>query len=290
MGRADLQRSVASVAASGFAFAATCAMSQCVQLHALRVHTGHRFAPTVLGAATVMAASVASVQVGDAVADGDVGPPSPAAAIFGVATFVALGGRFWRLSPSSLANLGALADTARGSLPATLAYATRAEREMIQTLGRRFGCHSCGARPLLRGAGSLSFIADHQPPLASVRVANAALWRRLLGWRVQQRFYPQCGACSSKQAALLSERAALTRRLGSVRKALAVRGTAPAAVLHWPSPLRPQYAVGAVLAALSRVAPEPRKEADAAVSAAVVRWRAQWRERERSREGAGEAS
>ena len=82
-----------------------------------------------------------------------------------------------------------------------------------------------------------------------------------------QRFYPQCVSCSSKQGALLSERAALARRLGSMRRALAAPTAASPAVLHLPSPLRPQHAVGAVLETLARAAPEAWELADAAISA-----------------------
>lgn len=261
---------LAGVFASGLAYVATCAASQCVQFHVLHVHTGLRVAPQLLGVATVAAASIAAVKVGDAVAGETQRGPSPTAAIVGATCFLALGGRFWRLSPSGLANVGALADTARGSLPATLKYATKYERETIQELGRRFGCHSCGARPLLRRSGpnALSYIADHQPPLSVVRTANEAAWRRLLGWRVTQRFYPQCTACSGKQAKLLSERANLAKQLGSARKALAARTTASAAVVHWPSPLRPWYAVGVALELLRCAVPESLREADAG----LARW------------------
>lgn len=270
-----LDRAAAGVAASGVTYMAVCAASQLAQLSLLGVHTGHRVMPTLLGVTTVAVASAASVLVGDVVAGVSRRHASPTAALVGVACFIGLGGRFWRLSPSGLAHLGALSDTARGSLPATVAYATRAEREAIQALGRRFGCHSCGARPLsiLRPA-PFAFVADHQPPLASVRVANAAAWRRLLGRTVSQRFYPQCTSCSGKQAALLSERASLAKTLGSARKAFfdaSHRGTQSVAVLHWPSPLRPHYAVGAVLEALSHAAPASRAKADAALCSHVRR-------------------
>ena len=101
--------------------------------------------------------------------------------LLGGACFLALGGRFWALSPSSLSTLGAFANTKKGSLPATLAYATAAKRSEIQQLGRRFGCHTCGARPWpLWGRAQLRYNADHMPPLAEVKVMNQELWRRVL--------------------------------------------------------------------------------------------------------------
>ena len=258
-----------SVASSGVAFIGACAASQLAQLTLLNVHTGSRWigglrvAPSLLGVCTVGAASVASVAVGEAVASALSGDKSKrpdvhasTTALLGAACFLGLGGRFWRLSPSGLADLGALANTARGSLPASLAYANRAEREAIQALGRRFGCHSCGARPLLPLGKSMSFIADHQPPLASVRLANAALWRRIFGLQLSQRFYPQCVTCSGKQAVLLAERSARIKQLGSTRRALQVADSASAAVFHAPSLLRPQYAVGALLEGLAQFAPD----------------------------------
>ena len=256
-----------SVASGGITFIGTCTASQLAQKALLNIHTGSRWiagvrlVPSLLGACTIGAASVASVVVGEAVA-GAIDdnqhlrrPHSHASvtAVLGAACFLGFGGRFWRLSPSGLADLGALANTARGSLPATLAYATKAEREAMQVLGRRFGCHSCGARPLF--GSTVKYIADHQPPLATVKLANAAIWRRVLGLQVTQRFYPQCVTCSGKQATLLAERTALINKLGSTRRALQA-GTVSPSVFHMPSPLRPRYAVGAMLEGLARIAPD----------------------------------
>lgn len=272
---------VAGVAAGAVAFPASCAISQRAQL-GLGVHTGTRLptwlggarlTPTLLGALTVCGASIGAVSAAERVAAA-IDPagnrrssrPAAATALTGIACFVGLGGRFWRLSPSCLADLGALADTARGSLPATARYASLREREAIQALGRRFGCHSCGVRPFF---SSLAFIADHQPPLSRARLASAAPWRRLLGRPVvSHRFYPQCAACSSKQAALLAERTALARRLGSARRALAAPTTATGAVFHLPSPMRPPYAAGALLAAIALMAPEVLDAAEHAIARA----------------------
>jgi hypothetical protein len=284
---------VAATASGACAFVTTAAAAQAAQL-LLGVHTGTRIlglrlVPSLLGACTVAAASVASVEVAAwaavaaaAAAAGERvplkradGTPSPTSSVLlGGACFTALGGRFWALSPSSLSTLGAYANTAQASLPATLAYASGAERTAIQQFGRRFGCHTCGARPwLLRGRTRLRYHADHMPPLAEVKVMNRQLWRRVLSAPVQQRFYPQCSSCSSKQGRLLAERTALARKLGSPRLTFRGAVSTSAAVFHAPSLRRPPHAVGAVLAVAWLAAPGVFEAADEAARAAVRRVR-----------------
>lgn len=62
--------------------------------------------------------------------------------------------------PSELLTIGAYARV-RGSIAATTAAAGAGQRRRIQQLGRRFGCHHCGYRPLSNLAGRVKFIADH---------------------------------------------------------------------------------------------------------------------------------
>ena len=136
--------------------------------------------------------------------------------------------------PSSLTSLGAFSDTARASLPATLKYASASERAAIQSLGLRFGCHTCGVK------SSVQWIADHQPPQKIAALRDARWWKRLpfLGAPTAQRFYPQCAPCSQKQSA-------------------AVRALAGRSVLHLPT-VRPFHLTGFVSAPLSR-ASAPKK-------------------------------
>ena len=269
----DLQRFGVCVAAGTSSFIVSCAASQFLQLALLRLHPGSRIllfpAPSLVGAVTVGAASFASFEAcrhSIAVADGRTAHGQlvsmPTAAVIGSMCFYMLGGRFWRLSPSSLTQVGAIANTRHGSLPATLAYATAKEREAIQQLGRRFGCHSCGVRSWR--FNRIIYHADHQPPLAEVKRANAAAWRRIFAAPVSQRFYPQCARCSGKQAAVLAERTQLITRLGSPRKALRA-ASVPPGVFHMPSLLRPHYAVGAVLSGLTFAAPGALDTADVAI-------------------------
>ncbi|OJT24492.1 hypothetical protein BO221_15190 [Archangium sp. Cb G35] len=61
---------------------------------------------------------------------------------------------------------------------------TVAEREAVNELGRKHGCHTCGARN--PGTRSGDFIPDHQPPSQ-------------LAPGQPQRLYPHCKACSLRQ-------------------------------------------------------------------------------------------
>ncbi|CAM9690218.1 unnamed protein product [Ascophyllum nodosum] len=116
-----------------------------------------------------------------------------AAGSFGLVLFRALGGRFSSVAPSALHMPGAFSRFS-ASIPATLEYATDAKRQALAVLGKNFGCHTCGTR------APSTYIADHMPPLKTVKLANAALWRKLLRQTVSQRFYPQCKSCSALQS------------------------------------------------------------------------------------------
>ena len=252
-----------SVAAGGAAWCASSIAWQALQIplcvHTGTRHFGVRLLPRLFGVATVSSGSVAALCAADAVA-GAGGrdrhhntASAPAAAVVGILSFLALGGRFWALSPSGLSSLGAFSSIAAGSLPATLAYATPSERAAIQEIGRRIGCHACGMRPLLTSRAP-RFIADHQPPLSEVKRTNRALWRRVLAQPVRQRFYPHCESCSLKQAALLREREALIRRLGA-RRAAGTATAARPAVMHLPSLRRPWHTVGIGLGLMALFTP-----------------------------------
>mmetsp|Transcript_45762 Transcript_45762/g.92369 ORF Transcript_45762/g.92369 Transcript_45762/m.92369 type:complete len:339 (-) Transcript_45762:76-1092(-) len=141
--------------------------------------------------------------------------PTFAAVLGGFLIFGCLGGRVQSLVPSDVRTLGAFARTKVGSLPASLSYATDKERAVLAGLGRRFGCHTCGATKSLKAMLPLtnfgrksappawSWIADHQPPIKIAREMNSKLWRRITGCLVRQRFYPQCSRCSSVQSTVV---------------------------------------------------------------------------------------
>ena len=101
----------------------------------------------------------------------------------GVVVFKALGGRFNAVLPSNLFRPGAFASN---WIPARWEqYAAHYERYLMQQIGGKHGCHSCGTR---RG----KFIADHQPP---IKLSSPG---ELL------RFYPHCKKCSLLQGSALS--------------------------------------------------------------------------------------
>jgi hypothetical protein len=120
--------------------------------------------------------------------------------IVGLVCFKVLGGRFWSIAPSSYTHIGSYA---RGSIAATDQYATPLQRKAIERLGRIYGCHTCGSKPFFHSA-VVNFIGDHQPPKAVSYQMNQRWFRRILGWKVPFRFYPQCAPCSSKQGGILA--------------------------------------------------------------------------------------
>ena len=161
-------------------------------------------------------------------------------------TFKVLGGRFWSIPPSSYTNLGSFARVSH-SIPAKMDYATSAQRKVIESVGRKWGCHTCGSRmifsrtrPSANSAGSsvVKFHADHMPPKSVAHAMNSRWWRRLLRIQVKQRFYPQCVSCSNVQGSILSK-AASQNGAGGVfgskangARALAASGGGSAAYNH----------------------------------------------------------
>jgi hypothetical protein len=138
---------------------------------------------------------------------------------------VLLGGRFWAISPSSYTHLGSFARPRLGSLPATENYASATQRQVIQKLGNRFGCHTCGTRGRIGGVPvigrlfkssssckTVEFVGDHMPPKSVADQLNQRFYRRLLNVKVSFRFYPQCTVCSDRQGTLLSQATAALRK------------------------------------------------------------------------------
>lgn len=158
----------------------------------LRITSSMRiFAPLLGSGAVFISASVASLATITAYTQLQ-GPHSEVklsngelcvAGIMGVVVFKTLGGRFNAVLPSNLFKPGAFSHS---WIPARWEqYAAHYERHLMQQIGGRHGCHSCGTR---RG----KFIADHQPPI------------KLSSPRELLRFYPHCGRCASLQGNALS--------------------------------------------------------------------------------------
>ena len=125
--------------------------------------------------------------------------------LLGLLAFKALGGRFWAISPSSYTHLGSFA---RWSIPCTENYANSSQRQMIEKMGRKWGCHTCGSRMMGPAASKriTRFVGDHMPPKSVAEQMNQS-WMRRLGLlpRVNFRFYPQCVNCSNTQGSILSK-------------------------------------------------------------------------------------
>ena len=106
----------------------------------------------------------------------------------GVVVYRVLGGRFTSVLPSHYWGPGAFA---REWLPAQVEYASSIERQLIQEIGSRRGCHSCGNF-------TSKYISDHQPPNAILK-KQLSPGQDLSSYMSRQRFYPHCESCSKKQ-------------------------------------------------------------------------------------------
>ena len=121
----------------------------------------------------------------------------------GLASFKLLGGRFWAIAPSSFTHLGSFS---RWSIPCTDKYANSSQRTMIERMGRKWGCHTCGSRMVGYTAGNFRFVGDHMPPKSVAKQMNKS-WLRRVGLlpQVKYRFYPQCVNCSNIQGNVLGK-------------------------------------------------------------------------------------
>ena len=152
----------------------------------------------------------------------------------GLLTFKLLGGRFWAIAPSSYTHVGSYARVVGGSIPATHKYATAAERLRVERLGRFLGCHTCGSHRFFT-RDSFRFVGDHQPPKAIAEQLNRRWHRRLFGWKVNYRFFPQCRDCSSIQGSILSKATVDMRSNAGSSRAVARRMQFFAQVREAPS-------------------------------------------------------
>eukprot|EP00118_Oscarella_pearsei_P028373 m.311562 g.311562 ORF g.311562 m.311562 type:complete len:351 (+) comp81595_c0_seq1:1-1053(+) len=196
----SLQEALAASLLGSVAFPAALALQQSFLFGPLRLTSGHRLAAPILGFGAVwVAGTLASLStVGflkasaiyktQATQNQTIAPSLKVEfrksdlLLFGVSSttvFFLFRGRFRAVLPSNLFQPGSFA---RESIAATkgVGYANQTEKEAINKLGKKYGCHSCGSRPS-------RFVADHQPPNALVKPGEA------------QRYFPQCSNCSNKQ-------------------------------------------------------------------------------------------
>lgn len=280
------------------AFGSTLAASTAMQ-KAVGVSTGTSVVPSLLGFATVCAASLASEQAailthqmqqdprkrnfgylrrrlrrsirdvsGNIIhsssnfIEGDRKPlklpmHEVRVCLIGLLAFKSLGGRFWAISPSSYTHLGSFA---RWSIPCTENYANAKQRVMIEKMGRKWGCHTCGSHMYFSSATTASgktysFVGDHMPPKSVAKHMND-MWLRKVGLlpKVKFRFYPQCVTCSNAQGSILSKAGSNGSGLSSSSMAESMKGAGGGQTAHFHG-LRPRinHLVGGVLAAATVV-------------------------------------
>ena len=173
-------------------FPACLGIIQRVVFAPLRITSSMKLIASLLGSGAVFVsagvASVATVTTYSQLqgSDSNVGLSNTemcVASLAGVVMFKALGGRFNAVLPSNLFKPGAFA---QNWIPARWErYAAHYERHLMQQIGGKYGCHSCGTK-----LGK--FISDHQPP---IKLSSPG---ELL------RFYPHCKKCASLQGNALS--------------------------------------------------------------------------------------
>jgi hypothetical protein len=111
---------------------------------------------------------------------------------------------FRTMLPSSVIKIGVFANTSLSeyrSVPSSSERATQSERNKIQVLGKKYGCHHCGSKMIFSPG---PFICDHMPPTKQAEKMNKAWWRRLLGMKVAQRLWPQCQSCFLMQGSAVA--------------------------------------------------------------------------------------
>lgn len=171
--------------------------------------------------------------------------------IFGILTYKTLfRSNFISLSPSSYTARGSFARKGipiiASSSTSSFNYATQSQRNALEKIGRRFGCHTCGSRLLRDNSKKIIFHGDHIPPVSVAKQINSLWYNRIIGRTVAQKFYPQCTICSNKQGGLLS------RAVNSGHRNLHVVGGGSESYFHgWR--MRVGHFTGGVVAAVSTV-------------------------------------
>ena len=106
--------------------------------------------------------------------------------VVSMVVFRAVGGRFSMVLPSNLLQPGSFS---RYAIPVNEApYASKGQKMIIQDLGRKHGCHTCGLRSRF-----IQYCADHQPPTKLLREGHP------------QWYHPHCKRCSDLQGAAMNK-------------------------------------------------------------------------------------
>ena len=201
-----LKKGLAGWVSGALAFPSVLAVTQKYLWKPLRVSFSPKWRSSVLGLASVSLASLSasSAALGAVYViqspNNDLGPTYSdllVSTLTGVVLFKAVGGQYARVLPSNLMRPGAFAVDWIPALNES-ARATPKERQVVNYLGTKYGCHTCGVR---RRA---SYIADHQPPSKLVRNHRTGT-RTGPADPLLQRMYPQCPSCSNIQGGLLAQ-------------------------------------------------------------------------------------
>jgi len=202
--------------------------------------------------------------------------------IIGALAFKCLGGRFWAIAPSSYTHLGSFT---RWSIPCSENYANASQRTMIEKMGRKWGCHTCGSRMFFKSSRSpitnkkFRFVGDHMPPKSVAKHMNKT-WLRRIGLlpKIKFRFYPQCVSCSNMQGSILSKSSSTLNhgngKISSKARAIILKqsGGGKSAYYHGLTP-RINHLTGGVLAG-SIVIGAADKEISSGNSERFKRWQA----------------
>jgi hypothetical protein len=162
---------------------------------AIGVSSASGAAATAIGVTTVAVSGAAAGQAsratenvlrGKDIAEGLFQPEDMVLdATLSVAFFKLAGGNFNQIAPSDITRAGAYA---RESVPSSGPRVTQAESAQIQTLGDRWGCHTCGA--MQPGGRWGTWHGDHQLPTSiagnspQVLYPQCAYHSRLQGWHL----------------------------------------------------------------------------------------------------------
>ena len=160
----------------------------------LSIHSGRPFIATrVFGALSTAASCLLSLELQELLVspleDGKLVPTVKKTALSRVipnlGAYYCLERRsFLTAIPSSVIAIGVHAQqnfyAAKGSVVSTNKVATKGQRNLVQMMGKNFGCHQCGSK-----RWNKIFIADHMPPTYFVNEMNQVWWRKMLKKKVR---------------------------------------------------------------------------------------------------------
>jgi hypothetical protein len=103
---------------------------------------------------------------------------------------------------------------------------------MIERMGRRWGCHTCGSRMWFYNKQNFKFVGDHMPPKSIAQQLNNTWLRKYILGNVKFRFYTQCVPCSNTQGSVLSKASQSTSLLPSFLRAAKLKQAGGGQLAH----------------------------------------------------------